>query len=164
MSAEMPFMAWLDHLPEVGDPLRLDRAKLQELAEQATELERSAAALRARVHSGQTELVIRTMKHWTLADIQTAAVAADRADPKTVARAQVQDEALRARLYPLDGWHLASEALQAFESAGVIRQHNLMSTASEEERLQTLARVLDWWNHAGRPVCERLGREVECPR
>ena len=38
MSAELPFMAWHDHLPEVGDPLRSDRAKLQELAEQAAEL------------------------------------------------------------------------------------------------------------------------------
>jgi hypothetical protein len=106
------------------------------------------------VRAGQTELLTKAMKLWSLAEIQAAAQAADRADPMTLARAQVEDAALRA----LDGWHLASEALQSFETAGVIRQHNLLSTASDEERAQTLARVLAWWNHAGRPVCERLKR------
>jgi hypothetical protein len=150
-------MAWIDYLPEVGDPIRRDRAKLHELAEQAAELERHAVALRGLVRAGQAELLAKVMRRWTLADIQSAAQAADRADPVTVARAQVEDAALRERLRSLDGWHLASEALQAFDDAVVIRQPNLLGSATEEERSQTLARVLAWWNHAGRPVCERLG-------
>jgi hypothetical protein len=155
MPADLSFMAWVDHLPEVGDPIRRERAKLQELAEQVAELERHAAALRVQVRAGEVKLVLKASKHWTLADVQAATEAADRADRLALARAKVEDATLRACLQPLDGWHLATEALQAFE-AGVIRQHNLLDAASDEERSQTLARVLAWWNLAGRPVCERL--------
>lgn len=161
MFADVPFMPWIDHLPEIGDPIRRDRAKLCELASEAAELERHALALRAQVQAGQVELLTKTMRHWTLADIQTAAEAANRSNPMASAKAKVADATLRGRLELLDGWHLAAEALQTFELAGVICQHNLLSTASDEERRQTLARVMDWWNHAGRPVCERLAMAVK---
>lgn len=156
MFADTPFMPWIDYLPEVGDPIRNERAKLRELACEAFELERTAAAQLAKVRAGQAELLAKAMRLWTLAEIQKAAQAADRADPMFSLRAQVEDDALRERLQLLDGWQLASDALQVFKTAGVIRQQNLLSTASDEERMQTLARVLAWWNHAARPVFERL--------
>ena len=156
MAVDTPFMPWLDHLAELGDPLRRDRAELLAIAQQAIDLERRALALRARLAVGQSALLQRVMKHWTLADIQAASDAAGRADPLAAVRDQVDDAALRGCVRALDGWHLAAEALQAFDQAGVIRQHNLLSTATDDERRQTLARVLAWWNHVGRPVCERL--------
>lgn len=156
MSTEAPFMAWIDHLHEVGEPIRCQRAKLLELAQEAAELEWHAAALRARLATGQTELLRQVMRHWTLADIQAAAEAARRAHPVDEARAHIEDTTLRAAVANLDGWHLASEALRAFHDAGVLRQHNLLNTATDEERLQTLQRVVAWWNFAAQPVYERL--------
>ena len=153
--SEHTFMAWIDHLHEVGDPIRRERSKLYELVEQANELERHAAALLVKARAGQAELLSAVMKRWSLAEIQSAAQAADRMDPAALARAQLDDPCLQQALAPLDGWHLASDALRAFE-AGVIRQHNLLSTATDDERKQTLARLVVWWNHAGRPVWERL--------
>lgn len=147
-----PFMPWIDTLPAVGDPIRRDRDRLRELATQVIELERHAADIRERVRASQGTLLTTAMQHWTLAEIQ----AAERAHPLNAALAEVNDTALREQLRALDGWHLASEALQAFNAARVIRQRNLLSTASDEERRKTLARVLAWWNHAAKPVCERL--------
>lgn len=43
-------------------------------------------------------------------------------------------------------------ALRAAQS--VARQHNLLSTATEQERSDTIKRHLDWWNHTARPVVE----------
>ena len=156
MNFDTPFMPWIDHLPEVGDPIRRERAKLLELAEQAAELERHAAAVRALVQSGQAELMTKVMKHWTLADIQSAAQAADRLDPAARARAEVDDTPLRERLQQFDGWQLASEALTTFQAARVIRQEDLLTSATDAERRRTLERVLAWWDHAARPVCRRL--------
>jgi hypothetical protein len=129
MPGDTPFMPWIDHLHEVGDPIQKERGKLHELAQRAVDLER---------------------------DIQDASEKVRNLDPMAAIRAQVDDGALRERINALDGWHLASEALQIFDQAGVLRQHNLLSTATEEERAQALGRVLAWWNHVGRPVCERL--------
>ena len=63
MILETPFMPWIDHLPEVGDPIRKERAKLLEVAEQAAELERHALALRAQVEAGQAVLLTKVMQH-----------------------------------------------------------------------------------------------------
>ena len=77
MFSDAPFMPWIDHLVKVGDPIRNDRAKLREVAEQAAELERHAAALRGQVTTGQANLLMKVMRHWTLADIQVAAEQAE---------------------------------------------------------------------------------------
>lgn len=156
MPGDTPFMPWINHLHEVGDPIQKERGKLRELAQRAVDLEREACALRDQVAMGQAALLLKAMKHWTLADIQDACEKVRDIDPVATIRAQVDDSALRERINALDGWHLASEALQIFDQADVLRQHNLLSTATEEERAQALGRVLAWWNHVGRPVCERL--------
>lgn len=156
MSSSVPFMPWIDHLREVGEPIQKERGKLRELAQRAVDLECEACALRDQVAMGQAALLLKAMKHWTLADIQDACERVRGVDSAATIRTQVDDGALRERINALDGWHLASEALQIFDEAGVLRQHNLLSTATEEERAQALGRVLDWWNHVGRPVCERL--------
>lgn len=156
MSGDAPFMAWIDHLPEVGDPIRRERARLLELAQEAASLERHALALRHQVVAARDALTQRVLKHWTLADVQKAVERAEHLDLMATIRGRVDDDALRRQLQTLDGWQLATEALQVFDQARVIRHHGLLSSASDEERRQTLARVLDWWNHAARPVCERL--------
>lgn len=150
-----PFMPWVDHLPEVGDPIRRERAKLVEVAQEAIELERHAAALRVQVAAGQVQLLQRVMGYWTLADIQLASEAADRDDAVGAQRARVGDPALRKQLRTLDGWHLGIEALRAFH-AGVTLRPDLLTTATDEERLQALVRVVAWWTFAGAPVYERL--------
>ena len=156
MPGDTPFMPWIDHLHEVGDPIQKERGKLHELAQRAVDLEREACALRDQVAMGHAALLLKVMKYWTLADIQDACEKVRHLDPMAAIRAQVDDSALRERINALDGWHLASEALQIFDQADVLRQHNLLSTATEEERAQALGRVLAWWNHVGRPACERL--------
>lgn len=156
MPGDIPFMPWIDHLPQVGDPIQKERSKLRELAQRAVDLEREARALREQVAMGQSAVLLKAMRHWTLADIQDACEKVRDIDPVATIRAQVDDGALRERINSLDGWHLASEALQIFDQADVLRQHNLLSTATEEECAQALGRVLAWWNHVGRPVCERL--------
>ena len=155
MFDQPPFMPWVDHLPEVGDPIRRERAKLVEAAQEAIELERHAAALRVQVAAGQSRLLQRVMGYWTLADIQLACEAADRDDAAGAQRARVADPALREQLRTLDGWHLGIEALRAFH-AGVILRPDLLTTGTDEERLQALVRVAAWWNFAGAPVYERL--------
>lgn len=155
MSDKRLFMPWVDHLPEVGDPIRRERAKLVEAAQEAIELERHAVDLRVQVASGQVQLLQRVMGYWTLADIQQAAETADRHDAAGAQRARVGDLGLREQLRTLDGWHLGIEALRAFH-AGVILRPDLLTTATDEERLQTLVRVVAWWNLAGAPVYERL--------
>jgi hypothetical protein len=43
--------------------------------------------------------------------------------------------------------------LNALRAAGeVVQQHNLLSTATEEERKDTISRHIDWWNHTALPV------------
>lgn len=157
MPADTAFMPWIDYLHEVGEPIRGERGKLLRLAKRAVALERDACALRQEVARGQAALLMKVMQSWTLAEIQAACEKVRDRDPMAAAMsAQVEDSGLRERVHALDGWHLAAEALQIFDQAAVLRQHNLLSTATEAERMQTLARVLAWWNHIGRPVCERL--------
>lgn len=156
MPTEPAFMPWIDKLHEVGEPIRRRRAELEELAREAAELEWHAASLRTKLAEGEAELLQAVMRHWTLADIQAAAEAVRCADPLTPAREQINDTALRGAVARLDGWQLASEALRVFHDAGVLRQHNLLSSATDDERLQALERVLTWWNWIARPVYDRF--------
>ena len=149
------FMPWVDLLPEVGDPIRNERNKLAAKLAEAEELERQAAALRAAVREGRAALLDRVMKQWTLHDIEQAATAAaDRGQP--FPPGFVKDGELREALRALDGATSALEVLQAFHAGRVIRQHNLFSTATEEEQRATLHRVFDWWNYGAVPLLTRL--------
>lgn len=156
MLLDTPFMPWIDHLPEVGDPIRKERAKLLEVAEQAAELERHALALRAQVEAGQAALLTKVMQHWTLQDIQRASDRADSQNHSAALLRHIDAHKLRDALRKLDGTHLAAEALRAFHEGEVIGQHNLLSTATDDERRAALERVLKWWNLAGVPVYDRL--------
>ena len=158
MTTEPQFSAWIEHLPAVTDAIRAERDKLLSIATEAAELEQRALALRRKVGKGQTALMLRVLQEWTLEDIQNASAAS--ADADAPLRASVEDPGLRDRLTLLthDGMHLGVEALQVFDEARVIRQHNLLSTASDNERRETLGRVIAWWNLVARPVCERLAQ------
>lgn len=156
MRDEPLFMPWVLRLPELGDPIRQEHARLHDLACRAAGMERHALALRAVLASRRAALLERIMANWTLGDMQRAADAACRCDTVPEPTCCVEDFALRLKLQSLDGWQLASEALQLFDVADVLGQHNLLSTATDDERRQAIARVIDWWNVAARPVVERL--------
>lgn len=156
MTFDVEFMAWIDALPEVGDPIRKERAKLLQLAEQAAELERHALALRAQVLSGQAALADRVARHWPASDIEAAHQKALNARRAARPAAGGVGGHLRDALDALDGAHLAAEALQAFDSGRLLRQANLVSTATHEARHAALAEVMAWWNEAAVPVLERL--------
>lgn len=149
------YMPWVDLLPEVGDPIRNERDKLAATLTEAEELEKRAAALRAGVREGRAAFFGRVMKQWTLHDIEQAATAAgDRGQPFPTGF--VNDGELREALRALDGAPSPLEVLQAFHAGRVIRQHNLFSTATEEEHRATLHRVFDWWNYGAVPLLTRL--------
>ena len=156
-------MNWICKLSEVGDPILAARARLDHLAQEAHKLEALALAMREQLVAERTGLRLRVAKHWSAQDIALAQAAAAPAPRQRPCEAflldTVDDPVMRAHLSRLDGSHLAAEALIAFHAAGVLRQHNLLSTASTVERSDTLLRVLEWWNIAARPVFDRLDGE-----
>lgn len=147
-----PYMPWLDRLPEVGDPLLSKRDALARKLDEARALEAQAAALRASVRDGRAELLSRLMTHWSLAEIQAAY---DRTESRLfpVPLACVADAELRACISAHEGNASLQDALNLFGTQ-VVRQHNLLSTATDEERRATLARALDWWNVMVVPLLE----------
>ena len=68
-------MPWIEHLPAVGDCFQQDIAALQDLADQAIELERRAMALRSQIAAKQTRLLFLVMQGWSHHDIQLAKLA-----------------------------------------------------------------------------------------
>jgi len=158
------FMKWVNLLPEVGDPIRNARDNLSAQLGEAEDLERRAAALRARVKEGRAALMNRILEQWTQNDIkQAATAAADRGQPLPISF--VKDDELRGALRVLDGAMSSQDVLQAFQAGRVIRQHNIFSTATDEERAAMLRRVFDWWNYGAVPVLTRLedqGRVAQC--
>ncbi len=56
---------------------------------------------------------------------------------------------------------VAPELLAVLKEAhNVAQQHNLLSTATDLERLQTLKRFLDWWNYSALPaIAKAEGKE-----
>jgi hypothetical protein len=39
-------------------------------------------------------------------------------------------------------------------ASAIVQQHNLLSTATDEERRQTIDRLIDWWDHVALPVLD----------
>jgi len=147
-------MPWIDQLSEVGDKITHERNRLAELLAKAERLEKDAGAIRAEVKADRAALVGKVAEHWSLGEIERAANAATQSLP--VALACVEDERLRSVLMALDGGASAFDLLRAFREAGVIRQHNLLSTATAQEQRATIQRVLDWWNFGVYPLLVRL--------
>lgn len=150
-------MPWIDKLPEVGDPILQERERLQTLAYDAQALERKALALRSQVEVGQAALLQRVTKEWTLLQIEQASNAANKDSLRAQLIDQVGDHRMREALRRLDGFHTAAEALRCFKRAGVIRAHNLCSTANEQELRDTAQRLAQWSNFALLPVLDRVG-------
>jgi hypothetical protein len=144
------FMPWVDFLPEIGTPILKERDKLAGVLSEADRLEQLAAALRESVRDGRAELFDGIAKRWTLYDIESAARRAG-IDGQPFPVGVVNDPKLREALRALDGGLFPLAALQAFERGQVVRQPDL-STATDAECRDTLARVLAWWNFAAVPV------------
>ena len=90
------------------------------------------------------------------ARLQRASELAESGNQNGVLLRHIEDAKMRDELRKLDGTHLAAEALKAFHDGDVIGQHNLLSTATDDERRAALERVLKWWNLARSPVYDRL--------
>lgn len=143
------FMSWLDRLPEVGAPILNERDRLEAMLAEAEAFERRAAELRASARAGRAGLLGKVAKLWSLYEIQRAG------DAEDASFHNVQDHELRGALRALDGVASPLDILEAFHKGRVIRQHNLFSTATDEDRHATLHRVLDWWNYGAAPVLSR---------
>lgn len=149
------FMPWVDFLPELGDPIRSERNRLADMQDRADALEKQAAALRADLKSGRASLLAKIAVGWHSREIASATRAAgDHLRPTSLNF--ITDHALRAMIITLDGGSTALDVLNVFRLGQVIRQHNLLSTATDTERRATLNRVLDWWNHAAVPLLDRM--------
>lgn len=151
------FMPWVDLLPEVGDPIRSERDKLAATLAEADALEVRAAELRRAAITARGPLLARALTLWSLAELEDAGNRAEAITHPVPLRC-IEDYELRDAIRALEGAQGPLDVLRLF-SQKVIRQHNLMTTATEDERSATLHRALNWWNFAVVPMLERMGTE-----
>ncbi len=149
------FMSWVSLLPEVGGMMINDRNRLTEKLARAEELEKEAAELRDEVRDGRRVLMERIKKGWTKKEIEKAQKAAATSGEQSPC-SFIADEEVRQAIGDFDGSLSPLEVLQCFREGRVIRQYNLMSTATDEERRAALKRVLDWWNFGAVPLLCKL--------
>lgn len=149
-------MTWIDLLPNVDRSLLLDRDRLALKLTQACALEKHAAMLRAGAKVARALLIEQIVNRWPLQDIENAARASGECLEPFPEGYTPPDPFLRDLLRDLHVSASALDVLRAFAGGQVIRQHNLLSTATEEERRETLSRVLDWWNFGAVPVLARF--------
>lgn len=69
---ERKVMPWIDRLPEVGDPIRAERARIAGLLEEATHKQRELFALRRRVYLESVALTEKVAQLWTPEEIESA--------------------------------------------------------------------------------------------
>lgn len=65
-------MPWIDQLPEVGDPIRAERARIADLLDEATRKQRELFELRRRVYTQSVALTQRVAELWTPEEIERA--------------------------------------------------------------------------------------------
>lgn len=145
------FLPWIDHLFEVGDRIRKLRAHALETAAEAASLELHAARLRLRVDLERVEIRDAVERHWSPADIQGAFKIAELRSGHFRQLRAVPDAPLAQALEPLDGTHLASEALAAFAAVRLPARD-----APEAEIRAALDRARAWHDLAAKPVLTRL--------
>lgn len=151
------FLPWVDMLAEVGSPIIQQRDKAAALLAEADALERQAAELRRAAVAARAPLLERILKNWSLAELEQAANNAERITHPIPLHC-IEDAELRNAIRALEGAQGPLDVLRLFNKT-VIRQHNLMSTATDAERRATLIRALNWWNFAVVPMLERMGTE-----
>ena len=146
-------MAWIQNLPEVGDPIRRKRDGMVAKLNEAYLLERRAAQLVEEARADERELQASIARQWS--ELEIAHARRGIVECRALALATVRDPGLREGLQALDHHLTASEAVRVFGAADVIQTGTLHSI-SEPERLAMLDRVIAWWIFAGKPVYERL--------
>jgi len=155
------FMGWVQHLPELGDPVRSERARLVAKLNEAHLLERRASQLVAEARAEAQLLLSTVARNWSLFEIESAGRRAG-VERRSLGLATVRDDELRKALQQLDEHLTAGEAVRVFGAADVLRQESLHH-ASDAERLAALDRLLAWWTFAGKPVYERLEARPPVP-
>ena len=144
------FLPWIDHLFEVGERVRRLRAKALETATEAVVLEQHALGLRRHVHAACKEIDAAVERNWTAAEVSAARQCAELRSVHLLQLRAVDSAALARELAPLDGTHLASEAITAFSAVALPEPG-----APEDEVRAALERVRQWWLIAGAPVAAR---------
>lgn len=149
------YMPWVDLLTKVHQPILYQRDRIADILELADSLEARAAGLRKDAQRARALLLIRLLKTWSQSEVKEAA---HRAESMThpIPLHCIEDAELRGAIRALEGAQSPLDVLNLFH-AQVIRQHNLLSTATEAERNDTLRRALNWWNFAVLPMLERMG-------
>lgn len=144
------FLPWIDHLFEVGERIRRLRAKALETAVEAVGLEQHALGLRRHVHTDLKEIDAAVARNWTEAEVSAARQCAELRSVHLRQLRAVDSASLARALAPLDGTHLASEAMSAFLAVDMPEPG-----APEDEVRAALERVRQWWLIAGAPVAAR---------
>ncbi|HHV7523685.1 TPA: stable inheritance protein KleA [Burkholderia orbicola] len=145
---ETQFMAWVDRLPEVGTPILNRRDALATMIREAEQLEQIAAQLRATVRNRSLHLSDAIGASWKRDEVERA--------QQSPAGPAINGE-LAALLSHFNDTAGPLDVLRIFKAARVIRQANLFSTATQQERDDTLHRVFDWWNFAAVPLLDQIG-------
>ena len=154
------YMPWVDELTEVGAPIRKERDAILAGLVEAEQLEKKAATLRAAMETRKAAFLVRVKTLWNAEEVKAAQEATEHLT-HDVPLFCVDDEALRRDVQCLEGLASPLEVLRLY-GRHVVKQHNLMTTATAAERLETLRRGLDWWNSAARLVVSRFDQPESC--
>ena len=147
MSKPEKLLPWIDWLPEVGEAILADRTKLALRLQEADRMEEQARAIRAEVRASCVALNMRIQQQWTPGEIARA-----RAKTEKLGNIGELHTAIRA----MDGLQSPLDAISLYHEH-VIKQHNLIKGASNEELRATPERALAWWNLAVSPMLDRMG-------
>lgn len=146
-------MAWIDHLPNVGQDELNHRDALQSGIDEAIELERQAAALRAEIKKGQDRLLASITRKWTLFDIEAASKY--HASLVALSGRQMVDAGLKKAVMALDGNVGPGGALEIYEREVLRDQAEHLKNGSPET-VAILTRLIEWWVYAGAPALKAL--------
>lgn len=149
------FMPWVDLLNHVDQPILNERDRLAKLLEAADTLEVQADQLRKDAHRARAVLLLHVTKNWSMDEMRAALRQAESLI-HLIPLQNIEDADLRDAIRSLEGIQSPIDVLNLFQ-AHVIRQHNLLSTATDAERIEALRRALTWWNFAASPLMKRLG-------
>jgi hypothetical protein len=146
-------MAWIDHLPSVGKEVLNYRDALQSGIDEAIDLERQAAAIRAEIKKGQDSLMASITRQWTLFDIETASKR--HASSVALSGRQMMDPGLQKAVMALDGNVGPGGALEIYEREVLRDQAEHLKNGSPET-VAILTRLIEWWVYAGAPALKAL--------
>ena len=132
-------LKWVDRLFGVGALLRGHKGRIEGRVGAAIQMQMEASELMGKAREDLLKLESRALE---LHGEEAVDIAKGR-QPKPFDLSSIQDVSLRGKLFALDPFNSDSELVRVFMT-DVIR-HPSIFHLSEEERLETLQRVYDFW-------------------